>query len=159
MCLRSALRWLLAIPYESDPFSPQNKDKPMKELNGVSPRKAMITLAEDYMKPLFGPAIFGEVIVRQMSKSIWSHAIISGIGFDIEAYTVMQSHRGKQFECLKLFREGCTFEGDSRYYLDGAALGVRESTVENRFGLDMFEEQIDRMCLVWKEGPRNPRAS
>lgn len=158
MCLRSALRWLLAIPFESDPFSPQNKDQPMQELNGISPRTAMIALAEDYMKPVFGKAIFGEVMARQMSKAIWSHAIVSGIGFDIEAYTIIQAFKGRQLECLSLFRDGCTFKGDSRNYLDCLALGIRESTVKNDFDLDMFEEQIDRMYKTWVKGPRNPRA-
>ena len=97
ICLRSALRWLLAIPYESDPFSPENKDKPMQELNGISPKTAMTALAEDYMIPQFGAAIFGEVIVRQMTKSIWSHATITGLGTDIDAFTLMQSFTGMQF--------------------------------------------------------------
>ena len=158
-CLRSALRWMLAIPYESDPFSPQNKDKPMVELGNLTPRQAMIKLVENYMKPLFGTEVMGAVIVRQMSKSIWTHAIVSGLGFDVEAHAIIRAHRGRQFECLQLMRQDHSFENDSRDFLDCSALGIRRVSVSNNFGLDMFEEQIDRVCNTWKAGPRNPRAS
>lgn len=159
MCLRGALRWMLAIPYGSDPFSPQNKDLPMQELNGLTPRQAMIKLAQDYMKPLFGDDVFGHVVVRHMAGAIWSNAIVSGLGFDLEALVIVKAFKGYQIECLKLYKEGCSFDNDSRDYLDCLGLGIREFTVINSFGLDMFEEQIDRVCETWSKGPRNPRAN
>lgn len=156
MCLRRAVRDMLAIPYSANPFDPIVKDSPMAELNNRTPREIMIKLAEDFMKPLFGFDVIGKVIVRQMAQGIWTHAIVSGLGFDMEALAIIEAFKGKQFECLKLYRKGRSFEKDSRDYLDCRALGIRCSTINNDFDLDLLEEQVRRMYEIWAKGPRKP---
>ncbi len=102
----------------------ENKDKPHPALNGETPRKFLIRLSEDFIKPIYGDQFFGKVMV-ELLKKFGDNAVvfITDSGFLSEAIPVV-AHVGIE-NCLKieLYRKGKDFKNDSRSYwhMDGLA--------------------------------------
>lgn len=113
------------------------KEKKTSLLNGYSPRGALIHVSEEVIKPAQGPAYFGEVLSKRLTDAPWpGPVVISDGGFYEELIPMCDDHE----VCLiGLFREGCTFDGDSRDYLS-----LRDGDVHNNGTVD------DAVCAVLK---------
>ncbi len=109
----------------NDPdFYDDVKDDQHPDFMGTTPRKAYIHASEVAMKPLYGADIFGKVLVRRQEQLVGEAPMegfaISDSGFAAEAQPVID--RWGAHNCflirIQASRRGCTFDGDSRSYID-----------------------------------------
>lgn len=95
------------------------KGDPRPEFFDKTPREAYIAVSELLCKPLFGPAFFGRIlrdeIVRNPTVPVWA---ITDSGFADEAVPIIQAVGRHNCTLVRAYREGCTFAGDSRSYID-----------------------------------------
>lgn len=95
----------------------EQKEKPQAILQGKSPRQFMIWISEEVMKPAFGEQYFGNRMVEQVHEMYRDLAVvISDGGFPEEIKPLVKA--GHEVHICRLHREGFTFDGDSRNYID-----------------------------------------
>lgn len=87
------------------------KDKPSFWLRGATPREALIHVSENIMKPKYGSRVFGETLAEICHN--YTHVVVTDGGFKEEMQAVEDSH---ELIVIRLHRNGCTFDGDSRSY-------------------------------------------
>lgn len=97
------------------------KERPTSALNGLSPRQALIEVSEEVIKPYYGKGYFGEAAAMDV-KSTPTHPngtyiMFSDGGFVEEAIPVFDVVGRENSLVIRLHREGRTYEGDSRRYL------------------------------------------
>ena len=69
---------------------------------------------------MFGKDIFGKVLVNRLCtpEPLPAIAVISDTGFEAECKPIIEYATPERCVLIQLQREGCTFEGDSRSYID-----------------------------------------
>lgn len=97
----------------------------------ITPRQALIMLSEDILKPLYGNNYFGDMTAKAIRKDLASHAVISDGGFAEEVVPIQELF--KRTIIIRLYREGFTFENDSRGYL---------KDFEDTHDIDLVENDI-----------------
>lgn len=100
-----------------DGRTPPNDSHPL--LHGRTPRQVLIALSEQFFKPTFGADYFGRRAAEQVEQAEREGAagvVISDSGFIEEAMPLIEARRG-HVAALHLYRDGCSFDGDSRGYL------------------------------------------
>lgn len=80
-----------------------------------SPREAMIFVSELIQKPNFGDDVFGIAAAESMEEGF---NYVSDSGFKEEAQVQIDTFGAENVLLVKIEREGATFEGDSRSYID-----------------------------------------
>ena len=99
------------------------KDEPRPEFFGLTPRQAYIWYSEEVMKPKFGNDIFGRLTTERITRR---HAerrdikrvVITDSGFPEEALCIRDRFGAHNVVLVHLYREGCSFENDSRNYIE-----------------------------------------
>lgn len=81
-----------------------------------------ISLSEDWTKPFFGTEVFGFLARRHVEKAIEADPtqglfVCSDSGFDHEAKQLIDLFGAKNVLLVRIFRDGKTFDGDSRSYI------------------------------------------
>lgn len=104
------------------------KNTPSGDFLDMSPREAYIWYSEEVMKPKFGQDIFGKLALREIREEIMSRVYLHNIpayrvfvsdsGFRKEAEVLQRFFGAKNVALVTVKRPGCTFEGDSRSYID-----------------------------------------
>ncbi len=93
------------------------KDVPWDRLGGKSQREYLIWISEEVMKPVHGDDYFGRTLVRDIdSRGLEFDYIVSDGGFIDELPPLLEDDRLDVY-IVKLYREGCSFAGDSRNYI------------------------------------------
>lgn len=92
------------------------KEEPWDKLGGLSCRDFMIRISEDWVKPTFGKDHFAKAALAQVKGS--GVFLFTDSGFQEEFRTVLEEFGKRHVKLARLYREGLTFEGDSRKYLD-----------------------------------------
>lgn len=94
---------------------------------GVSYRQWQIDFSEKFMKPLYGENIFGRMLLDRLEERKHDGAIciVSDCGFQIEFETLLAAFDPADILLIRLYREGCSFKGDSREYVDPWRRGSR----------------------------------
>lgn len=113
-------------------FFEQRKDEPVGFFLGATPRAAYIAVSERLMKPLHGEDIFGRLLlehIRPMLALRLTGVAITDSGFAAEAAPIVAWAGTAQCTLIRIHREGCTFAGDSRGYIE--LPGVRTVEVVN----------------------------
>jgi hypothetical protein len=109
------------------------KDEPRHEFYGLTPRRAYQAVSEQLMKPLHGNDIYGKILADQFVEDAdemgWPDLItITDSGFRDEAVALIarfeQLKQNDKITLVRLHRNGCTFEGDTRSYIDLTDEGV-----------------------------------
>jgi hypothetical protein len=99
---------------------------------GCTGRDLIIMLSEDLMKPYVSQNIWSDRIVKEIKKSDADNIVISDIGSSQSEYDIVHSEFPTTTELWKVYREGCSFEKDSRRYVDG----IPCKTINNNGTLD-----------------------
>ena len=88
-------------------------------LNGmpISPRQALIFTSENIIKPNHGDDYYGQAAVNRCRARNSTLAVFSDGGFQSEIEPLQKAYHNVII--FRLHREGHTFEGDSRAYLEG----------------------------------------
>lgn len=121
------------------------KDEPAPEFLGLTPREAYIAVSEDYMKPKHGQAVFGDLLVNELETPAYNDctvAVITDSGFFPEAERVVHRFTPEKCMMLQINRPGCSFDGDSRGFVDLSPLCVPTQTVWNNGTTDFIEDLI-----------------
>lgn len=83
----------------------------------LTPREALIYVSEELIKPTEGKDFFGKAAAEACLKDNVRWAVFSDGGFEEEIEPLVEAFG--QVVVVRLHREGYTFEGDSRRYLEG----------------------------------------
>ena len=141
-------------------YSEDAKNDVIPEL-GSSYRNFCIWLSENFYKPNFGSDIFGRMAAGRVKDRIASHNrfdteihfACSDSGFAAEAKPVIDVIGAENVMLVQLYREGCSFAGDSRNYIDLSEFGIQPWKVINTDidgyykTLDYLYEQLTAPCL------------
>lgn len=118
---------------------------------GVSGRQLMIDASESYLKPVYGEDILGRMLVSRMR---WWHdrviVLISDSGFQSEVDAIALMLRDVKIHVFQLERHNCSFEGDSRGYIESPSGAEYTRRITNNHSLADLKLQavhIARMLL------------
>lgn len=124
------------------------KERPEPELNGLSRRQALIHVSEDVIKPKYGKDYFGAKTAEKLD-GVSSYCFSDG-GFLEEVAPLINTVGNDAICIIQLFRNGCSFSGDSRNYINGI--------FEEAFGLNSMPDNKDisqqipiRMYQIYNE--------
>lgn len=117
---------------------------------GNKPRQALIDLSEKWFKEYFGPTVFGRIAAAEVNRTYkgWpgqSVFLFSDSGFYQEAYGLygaVDPYFLDKMVVIQVHRDGCTFENDSRNWLDLQDLGIPLIQLNNSGSL----EKLDELC-------------
>ncbi|MEK0325781.1 MAG: hypothetical protein QQN63_08760, partial [Nitrosopumilus sp.] len=107
--------------------------------------EVQIALSEDYLKPLHGNAIFGQLLVRrlQMIDFNWFDcAVISDSGFIQEAYAIIKAFGEDSVQLWRIHREGCDFKKDSRDYINLDHFGIASYDIINNGSMNDLRDIV-----------------
>lgn len=127
------------------------KDKPQERLLGWTPRKLQIMASQDWLKPAFGKDFLGKVAAKKLQDTSvpLEMAVFSDCGFIEETEAVVKEFGVGNCTLVRLYRRGCNFDGDSRYYLDDTKLkkagisGLATVDLPNNGTLDQFHQSLN----------------
>jgi len=124
------------------------KDEPNAHFFGRIPREELISLSEDWLKPRFGKDVLGKLAAKKLDSLAGNLIIIDGVGFDYELIPIVEAVNGP-FNCLliQFMRDGCTFEGDSRSYIETHALTTVQ--LDNKHDYTFYQQQIIHVVQQW----------
>lgn len=95
------------------------KEKPWGLLGGMSCREFMIHISEKFVKPVFGDGYFGkQLALKYINRDAGIDTIaVPDSGFDSELAALSESVGPENILIVRLWRDGYTFDGDSRNYV------------------------------------------
>jgi len=108
----------------------ESKDDNHEDFFGAKPRDAYIALSEDYCKKVFGDRVFGHALSGQLKKLCEleegppDNVIITDSGFAGEAKVLVEDFPDAEFHLVRLVRDFCDFNSDSRSYLCSSDVGL-----------------------------------
>lgn len=94
------------------------KEQPWWRLRGKSQREYLIWISEVLTKPYEGVEYYGKKAAEFAKAFKYKNIVFSDGGFTDEM-PPMQEAYGANLFIIHLHRDGCTFEGDSRDYVQG----------------------------------------
>lgn len=149
--LKSCFRQMFQLDYEmTNLLLEKYKDDPIYSTGPMTPRQFQIDLSEEFMKPKFGKEIFGTLAVNAMKQLICKHIVISDSGFEIEIPPLMKHYGRNKLLGLHLQRPDCSYDNDSRSYIDFERMGIEWATLDNKHDLELLEIQVERLLKKWK---------
>lgn len=80
-------------------------------------RRLLIRISEEFLKPIYGDTFFGRLALRELQRSAYSLIIFTDSGFATEASSIIRTIGKNNTLLIRLHRDDCTFERDSRSYL------------------------------------------
>lgn len=110
------------------------KGEPNDDFDGLTPRQAYIHYSENVIKPLHGKEWFGEKFIQAAKNSGSYLIVVPDSGFREEAERCVREVGSNNVLLIRIHKDGCTYDGDSRSYISLGDLGVREHDVLNVHG-------------------------
>jgi hypothetical protein len=101
---------------------------------GVTWRQYQISMSEDWYKPRFGQDIFGRLLVDRIRRQSAYYYVVSDSGFTYEAQPLIDAFGVDLVSVYHIHRDGCSFDGDSRNWIDSYSLGVKHFPIDNQPG-------------------------
>lgn len=129
-------------------YTREGKEKSSPLLDGLSPRQALIKVSEEVIKPVYGKEFFGGCARDSLMNGI---NIFSDGGFTEELRPILTEVGYNNILIVRVFRDGCSFGGDSRDYLP-LNLGPRTVDVYNNSSeweyFTSLEKEIGRWLYI-----------
>jgi hypothetical protein len=126
----------------------ETKDQPHKSLGGYSPREVQIDIYE-WMRKRFGDAVLAQAFIREVEATPANYIIVTDGGMQAEDDAVVNHFGRDKIKCIQLSRPGCTFDNDSRSYLNCEALGIDYIKIINAHELPLYRRQLQRAWIKW----------
>lgn len=126
----------------------KKKVTPDKQFLGKTCRQVQIDISEEYMKPMHGEQVFGKFlanVINQKEASGTEVFLVSDSGFRPEAEVLVEEFGPQNVLLVRVHREGFTYDGDSRSYIDLADLDVKCIDFENVTG--QFNESMAELLI------------
>ena len=131
-------------------------------LYGVTVRQLLIDMSEKWMKPCYGKDIFGKIAAERVAESMqltdhfgeepYDLYVFSDCGFDTEVKHVLELFGNENAILIRLHREGCTYEGDSRSYIE---LSDARSVDIMNDGDERFPKMLINIIKDWMKERKN----
>ena len=132
------------------------KESPNSQLGGRTVRELMIHISEVYVKPFLGQDYFGQQALRYINQRPWQSDFIFGDGgFPAEINVLAEA--GHEVVLVHMYRDGCTFEGDSRSYVLTNAV-PRIDTLTNNGTVEDAVDALGRILDSYEDQRRSGRA-
>lgn len=120
--LKAAVHALLGMPGRAHDYFEHGKDRVLEEFMGKTPRQCYIAMSEEFAKKFWDHEFFGMVMAGRLEhhyENAYSLVAISDSGFAGETIPVLRASTAEdQFLIVQMHRNGCTFKGDSRGWLE-----------------------------------------
>ena len=107
------------------------KGEPQEILGGRTWRQEYIRFSEVYIKPQLGEKWFGRQFMSSVHSCGRSIIGVPDSGFLEEAEEAVHQVGPENVLLVRLHKEGCTYAGDSRTYIDLSHLGVLQFDARN----------------------------
>lgn len=133
--------------------SPERKNLPDDQFFGISCRQAQINVSEVFLKKVHGERVFGKILAATIKKKAEAgieNFLVSDSGFEPEAAELIDQFGAENIVLLKLIRQGTSYEGDSRSYIDLSKYGVKTYEVVNVEG--MLPVTVNNILTLIKQG-------
>lgn len=127
------------------------KDEPHWVLGDRTYRNWQQDFAEKFMKPHYGEDIFAKLFVlRNEERHPFTTILVPDCGFEVEVDYLVKEWSGRhRIFLVRIQRDGKTFAGDTRGYLEGRNLPPnRVYTVFNNRTLEDFKRSI---LQIWED--------
>jgi hypothetical protein len=126
-----------------------SKDRPHADFMGQTPREAYIAVSEMLCKPFLGPHIFGHLLAARMQRqdrpdTVW---VVTDCGFAEELRPILNLYDPDKCVLVRITRQGCTFAGDSRRYIDPHEVGLRMMTLDNSGELHQLRDKVRQLSI------------
>lgn len=121
-------------------YTRELKEKPSEKLSGLTPREALIKTSEAVIKPNYGKDYFGKIAAETLEEGI---NIFSDGGFPEEIECLTEDVGTDNIIIVRIKRKTCTYEGDSRNYLDMSHVPTVD--IRNDGSLDDFKERMEHL--------------
>ena len=110
----------------------------------LSPRQALIHVSENVIKPLYGDDFFGQEMLKAAESFLETEFVFAGdSGFLSELEPLVEA--GHKVVVIQMHRNGCTFKGDSRNYIeqdDVEHLGIKVIKLDNNESLEQLKSNL-----------------
>jgi len=127
----------------------QTKEQAVGILHGLSPREFFIDISERMIKPVFGNDYFGKYMADSLPAGDEVVVVADG-GFDSEILPLIDA--GHEVHICRLYRDGFTFDGDSRNYIRGNSWWKKQPAYHDIYIADgEVEESANKVadaCMV-----------
>lgn len=151
--LKRATHEAFGLTDRADAHYENCKDEPHPDFGDLTPRAAYIAMSEQGIKSAFGHGHFGRAAVNRM-RNLYSRglqlAVVSDSGFVGEALEVVKAFGPENVLLIQLFRDGYSFKGDSRSYIN-LPEDVSWCIVRNE-GDATFTDKIKARVRAWLAG-------
>lgn len=123
------------------------KNEPSGQFFGLSCREAQINVSEKFMKPIHGKRVFGDILARALEGHEGDFFVVSDSGFIEEAMALVEKFGPNKVMLIRLHRDGCNYDGDSRSYIEWP-----ENYSESLYQADVYNNgTIQETLAVIKE--------
>lgn len=117
--------------------------------------ETQISFSEDWAKQLFGRYVFGDLAARHLRNALRENPaqqlyVCSDSGFETEALPVVDLFGRDNTLLVRICREGKTFAGDSRSYIE--LDGVQTLTLLNNGTTEQYHEAVYQLVENWIGG-------
>jgi hypothetical protein len=113
--------------------------------NGVMTlRQFYIHVSENFMKPMFGQFIFGDLAVENINNTSKSIVTVSDSGFANEAMPIINAFGAENVYLVRVYRDGKEFKGDSRGYIE---LPVASFDLKNNGTFEEYKDLLQRTFI------------
>lgn len=99
-------------------YNEYTKNVPWNKLDGLSQREALIKVSEHLIKPVYGSDYFGKALIEDIRDIPEGTTIVfSDGGFIEEVKSIADEVGADNVLIVRIYRENCSFDNDSRSYL------------------------------------------
>ena len=98
-------------------YTRELKEVPSELLLGLTPRESLIYVSENIIKPNFSDEYFGNALATSINNTDSGVFIISDGGFISEIQPLIREFGTENIMIIRIHRDGCNFNKDSRNYL------------------------------------------
>ncbi len=133
------------VMFEQEP----QKSTPHVRFYGKSYRQALIDASERYLKQVYSQQIMGDLAAHEIARSTALVHICSDSGFDYEAAPLVKLVGADNVLLLRMHRDGCTFDGDSRSLIH--LPGVRTLDITNNTSHEQLYKLLGFVVPAWLE--------
>jgi hypothetical protein len=117
--------------------------------------ETQISFSETWAKQLFGKYVFGDLAARHLRDAICDNPtqrlyVCSDSGFEAEALPVIDLFGKQNTLLVKIYREGKTFAGDSRSYIE--LEGAQTLSLFNNGTTEQYHKAVHQLAQDWISG-------
>lgn len=150
--IKAAIRAMFNLHDKEIAYLEQIKTESTFLLFGRGYVETQISFSESWAKQLFDPWIFGNLAARHIKDHMRHNPeqklyVCSDSGFATEAQPVINIFGEENTLLVKIYREGKTFAGDSRSYID--IEGVRTVTLLNNGTVEEYHQVVKDLVVNW----------